>query len=279
MLDFASHEINDWNEAIISFDGAASVAPENRLTSHGEAVRLVTDKIIVPAITGSVKRARLTEHLENTLKQTSATLVCGRAGAGKTTLAADFARNYGRAVAWYTVEAADSDWNVFLNYLIGSLNKHRQNWQEKDLSRFVGAFDTSNVAHITEMVANWLAVAASENPLLIVLDDVHLVFDAPWFQDFFKSLVMSLTPDIELLLLSRCQPPLPLWRMRSKQMLSVIEEELLKFTQDEAIELFANYNLPAPLAASAHRESYGRPGKLGQLAEFFKTEAENRAPV
>lgn len=280
MLDFSSHNLNDWSEAVISFDGSSFATDKSSSTGQSkESLRLVTDKIVVPCVNGNIKRPRLTEHLENTLKQTSATLICGRAGTGKTTLAVDFAEQHGRAVAWYTVEAADNDWTVFLNYLIATFDKHRLTCQKKDLKEFVGGLDQSNVAVVTESVAAWLAVAASEKPLLIVLDDVHLVFDAVWFEEFFRTLVMSLTPDIELLLLSRSQPSLPLWRLRSKQMLSVIEEDLLNFSEAEAIELFALSGLSAELAKAAHAQSFGRPAKLCQLAEIFKNAAEKEGEV
>ncbi|MDQ4121513.1 MAG: AAA family ATPase [Acidobacteriota bacterium] len=281
MLDFASHNVNDWNEAVISFDSSSFATDKSSSfsVSGKEPLRLVTDKIVAPCASGNIKRTRLLEHLENTLKQTSATLVCGRAGTGKTTLAVDFAEINGRSLAWYTVEAADNDWTVFLNYLIAAFDKHRLACQKKDLKEFVGELDESNVALITESIAAWLAVAASEKPLLIVLDDVHLVFDTDWFEEFFRSLVMSLTPDIELLLLSRSQPSLPLWRLRSKQMLSVIEEDLLNFTEAEAIELFALSGLSAELAKASHAQSFGRAAKLCQLAESYKNAAEKEDEV
>jgi LuxR family maltose regulon positive regulatory protein len=277
MLDFSSHDLNEWSEAVVSFDGAPVSTNRGSSASSKKPLRLVTDKIVVPTARGIIKRPRLMEHLENTLKQTSATLVSGRAGTGKTTLAVDFAQNCERSVAWYTVETADNDWKVFLDYLVGSFDKHRLECQKKDLKDFVAELDDTNVAQVTESIAAWLAVAASEKPLLIVLDDVHLVFDAVWFEEFFKSLVMSLTPDIELLLLSRSQPSLPLWRLRSKQMLSVIEEELLNFTEEEAVELFETFGLPAELAKSAHAESFGRAAKLRQFAEALKTAAQKQS--
>lgn len=276
MFDFSSHDLNEWSEAVVSFDGAPVSTGRSSASSSKKPLRLVTDKIVVPNIDGAVKRPRLMEHLENTLKQTSATLVSGRAGTGKTTLAVDFARNCARSVAWYTVETADNDWKVFLNYLVGSFDEHRLECQKKDLKDFVRELDDACVAQATESIAAWLA-AASEKPLLIVLDDVHLVFDAVWFEEFFKSLVMSLTPDIELLLLARSQPSLPLWRLRSKQMLSVIEEELLNFTEHETVELFEISGLSAQLAKSAHAESFGRPAKLRQCAEVLKNARQKQS--
>ena len=41
---------------------------------------------------------------------------------------------------------------------------------------------------------------------LIVLDDVHNVFDAEWFNEFFHTALFSLTPETHLIFLSRSKP-------------------------------------------------------------------------
>ena len=61
-------------------------------------------------------------------------------------------------------------------------------------------------------------------------------------------------------------PPAPLWRMRSKQTLSVIDDDMLGFTRNEAGELFASYNLTREQAAIAFDHSRGRAAALASLA-------------
>ena len=70
---------------------------------------LIQEKIAVPDAFPRVSRMRLLKLLAENVVCCNATIVNGRAGTGKTTLAADFARQAGRAVAWYKVDAADSD--------------------------------------------------------------------------------------------------------------------------------------------------------------------------
>ena len=270
ILDFASHELNDWNEAFLSLDSAPVVLAEKRLPVKEESVRLVNDKLVMPSLAGKVKRFRLLEHLEKSLTQTSAALICGRAGAGKTTFAADFARHSKHAVAWYSVESADGDWKIFLNYLIGSLSEHNFELRGENLSDFVAGLNGATVEQTTEAIVGWLAAAAAGKPLLIVLDDIHQIFDADWFEEFFKSFVMSSSNEVQMLLLTRSQPPVPLWRMRSKQMLSVVDEDLLNFTKEEAVRLFKTYGLSREAAEIAHNDSYGRAAKLRQYAENCK---------
>jgi len=267
MLDYASHEITEWHDAVNIASSAPLLTENHSSRLKTETVRLVAGKLCIPPASAKIERQRLSDHLAKCLEQTAGTLVCGRAGAGKTTLAADFARQTERAVAWYTVEPADSDWNIFLKYLVACLDQHKLNWQQKELTDLIADMKNAGVAQITEAIAAWITVSATEMPMLIVLDDVHSVFDAPWFEEFFQSLVMSLTPDVQLLLLSRSQPSVPLWRMRSKQVLSVIEEDLLAFTLDEAVRFFDSFGLSSQAAAKAHNDSYGRAAKLAQICK------------
>ncbi len=104
-----------------------------------------------------------------------------------------------------------------------------------------------------------------------MLDDIHNVFDADWFAEFFTTLLYSLTPDIHLLMLTRSNPPLPLWRLRSKQVLGVVDEKLLAFNPQETRKLFKKYGLSEEQSLSAHRKSFGRISRLKALAESLQT--------
>lgn len=224
-----------------------------------EPLRLIADKLQIPQTNEQISRPRLKSFLAKSLNNFGAALVTGRAGTGKTALAADFAANSNRQVAWYTIESADSDWRIFANYLLGSLNK-LQNAE-------------NGISANPETVAAQFGEA--EKPLLVVLDDAHCVFDAEWFAGFFQMLLPIRESNVQLIMLSRSLPPLPLWRMRSKQMLGVIDENLLAFTPEETILLFAQYNLSANLARLMHRETFGRAAKLKQFVEMFSVEEAN----
>src|SRR4029079_3684888 len=81
--------------------------------SKGErdGVHILNEKLEIPQCAGLIERPRLIEKLEKSLSQFAATLVSGRAGTGKTSVAAAYARTRKR-VAWFTVESSDSDWRV-----------------------------------------------------------------------------------------------------------------------------------------------------------------------
>lgn len=247
-------------------------------TKTVDSLRLIADKLEIPPSGSCIKRPRLCEQLAKSLEHFNMTLVAGRAGTGKTALVADFARNSGYEVAWYTVEAADADWEFFSNYFLGCFIKLCDEEKAAEMQDLISRNGDLSVSQMTEAMAICLAMAAEKKSLLIVLDDAHCVFDAEWFTEFFQTLLIALPTNVHLLMLSRSLPALPLWRMRSKQMLGVIDETQLSFTAEETTALFDKYGIPTETAADAQQQSYGRIAKINQFVEQF-TESESNFAV
>lgn len=219
-----------------------------------EKIHIFTEKLQIPALTDYIPRPRLNELLCKTLNQIGALLVMGRAGTGKTALATHCAREY-EETCWFRVEAADNDWNIFSTYLSTML-------QTPILKE-----DKKNVAPFVESLFSELGKFQRKKPRLIVFDDIHNVFDAAWFNDFFHTTLFSLTPETHVIFLSRSKPPFPLWRLRSKQVLAVADEKVLAFDRSEAEIFCQKFNLTPRQTARVYKESYGRIGKLKNLAE------------
>ena len=104
-----------------------------------------------------------------------------------------------------------------------------------------------------------------------MLDDIHNIFDAEWFKEFFVALLYGVTPEIHLVLLSRTKPPQPLWRARSKQVLGVIDEKLLTLNADEISELLRANKIAESLIKKAGKKSFGR---ISHLKQFIERTAE-----
>ncbi|MGH9906551.1 MAG: hypothetical protein ACRD8U_13330, partial [Pyrinomonadaceae bacterium] len=66
-----------------------------------------------------------------------------------------------------------------------------------------------------------------------------------------------------------------LWRMRSKQTLSVIEEDTLAFSRQEAIELFEGYGLSSEHATIALDHTQGRAAALTRFATSLNSSEKN----
>jgi ATP/maltotriose-dependent transcriptional regulator MalT len=211
---------------------AADLSPGKKGGSHGSRVTVIEDKLKIPQLGNVTSRKRLLDLLCRSTEQYGATLISGRAGTGKTALAAEYA-DQTKNSSWITIEPADSDWRefsaAFSACLFGSSRARLATIAEEPDDAVISKY-------LTECFSR-LAKHKRPATKLIVLDNVHHLFDARWFADFFRQLIISLNENIRLLMLCRSTPSAPLWRLRSKQMLNVIDENLLDLTDDEAMDI------------------------------------------
>ena len=235
-------------------------------------VQVIPEKIKPPAELPRVSRERLLATLGESLEGCNSTIIHGRAGTGKTLLATDFARRGSRRVAWYKLDAPDSELSVFLRHLRAAIAAARPGFGEKVLERLDGQVSVDEVPLVVEYLVYELLEAGE--PLLVVIDDLHLIYDAEWMVPFFRRWLPLLPAEVHVMLLGRSLPPTPLWRMRSKQTLCVLDETLLAFTLAEARRLFASYGLPVASAEPALTETRGRAALLDARARAAGVAAE-----
>lgn len=245
----------------------------NTITTNAE---LIVEKITVPAELPRLSRPRLLALLEKSLASCTSTIVSGRAGTGKSALALDFALNCDRGVVWYKVDAPEGELEIFFKYLIAGIRKQRPNFGVEALMPAAKSAQLDQIPLLAEAFVYEL-VEGENKPLLIVIEDLHLVFDSEWLVPFFRRLLPLLPSEVHMLITSRTMP-LPLWRMRSKQTLSVIEEEVLAFTRQEAVELFESHGLSSEQANIALDHANGRAAALTGFAATLM-ESKKRVPV
>jgi LuxR family maltose regulon positive regulatory protein len=240
------------------------------LTGQGPStMQLITDKILLPSPITRLSRPRLLDLLRESLETCASTIINGRAGSGKTTLAADFAKTCRRPTAWYKVDAPDGDLHIFFHYLIAAIQEHRPTFGGQNLQPLL-ASDCNEIPVLADAFSYELVESDCE-PLLIVIEDLHLIYDATWLVPFFSRLLPFIPNGVHMVITSRTMPPAPLWRMRSKQSLAVIEEAELAFTRQEAIKLFESHGLSREQATIALDHTHGRPAALNFCAESLST--------
>jgi LuxR family maltose regulon positive regulatory protein len=269
-MTFSLHESIEPNSAFEYMESFGRSRHTTPLASDNKYL-LIAEKLSVPHSANLVERPRLVSLLRKSKGQFPATLISGRAGTGKTTLAAAFTRECAK-VCWYSVQSTDTDWGVFARYFSASLlgpgsddiyrppsGEPSTRVSQNEIARFlIRNFTQTSVFPIGE-------------PALIVLDDVHHIFDTAWFDEFFNLLLYSLPTEAHLLLLCRSKPPGPLMRLRSKQMLNVLDEKVIAFNRSETEILFKKMGLAETFAGLADQECFGRIAKLLEFADDVST--------
>jgi LuxR family maltose regulon positive regulatory protein len=242
---------------------------------------LIQSKIQIPEKVNYVSRPRLLNTLEESFRSCSATLIIGRAGTGKTILAIDFIQKTMLRTAWYKIDAPDANFNIFLRYLVESVAKVRPGFGGKLPAEYLNPPDETSRYKLAEVFIYELThdMAIDNDPLLMVIDDLHLVYDADWVVPFFHRLLPLLPPEVHLLILGRSLPPAPLWRLRSKQRLRVIDEPALAFTLDEAAELTMKCGLCDKQASIAWTKTRGRAAALDHEVRKRRIDANTSSCV
>src|SRR4030042_5597310 len=94
---------------------------------------LATKLYIPPPRAKIVLRPRLIEQLNEGL-DCKLTLISAPAGFGKTTLVSEWIANYGKPVAWLSLDKGDNDHSRFLTYIVAALQTITANIGESVLS-------------------------------------------------------------------------------------------------------------------------------------------------
>ena len=204
--------------------------------SHGGSkpmFDLVWSKLRRPlARPGTIRRAALLEKLD---LDSSGPIVSVQApaGYGKSTLLAQWAANTSsKAIAWVSVDEQDNDPKLLLTYVAKAL----------DAIEPVGGrvFDalaspTSSV-HGSAVPRLGSALASMSTPVLLVLDDVHLLRDAEC-RAAVSALADHVPKGSRLVLAGRDEPPVRVARLRAEGRILQIGPAELSLSREEAAGL------------------------------------------
>ncbi|HSO52927.1 MAG TPA: LuxR family transcriptional regulator, partial [Actinomycetes bacterium] len=156
------------------------------------------------------------------------------AGYGKTALAVEWAKRDPRPFVWLSIDQHDNDPTVLLTYLAVGLDR-----AEPIDPAVLGAL-ASRGTSISQRVMPSLGAALSSKalPVVVVLDDVHLLQDQEGL-DALAVLVDHLPPGSQLVVTSRGEPPLPVARWRAEGRLAELGPGELAMSPVEAGSLLA----------------------------------------
>jgi LuxR family transcriptional regulator, maltose regulon positive regulatory protein len=221
-----------------------------------------------PTRPGLVSRIQLLDCLEASAT-TPVVAIGAPAGYGKTMLAAEWAKRDRRPFVWLSIDRHDNDPTVLLTYLAVGLDR------VEPIDPAVLAVLASRGASIRQTILPRLgaALASKALPVVVVLDDVHLLHDQQGL-DAVAVLVDHLPPGSQLMVISRGEPPLPVARWRAEGRLAELGSEELAMSPAEAGSLLAaaRVELPEGEVAELTRRTEGWPVALYLAALSIKAQ-------
>jgi LuxR family maltose regulon positive regulatory protein len=230
----------------------------------------ILESKLTPAPTrpGLVPRVRLLDRLE-AMAGTPVVAICAPAGYGKTVLAVEWARRDPRPFVWLSIDRHDNDPAVLLTYLAVGLDR------VEPIDPTVLDVLASRRTSIGRTVLPRLgaALASKALPVVVVLDDVHLLHDQEGLEAV-AVLVDHLPPGSQLAVTSRGEPPLPVARWRAEGRLAELGPADLAMSPAEAGSLLAaaRAELPDGEVEELVRRTEGWPVALYLAALAIKAQ-------
>jgi len=184
-----------------------------------------------------VLRPRLAQQFSASLERLL-TLVCAPAGYGKTTLIAEWLSSdagEGFRAAWFSLDDDDNDPSRFLSYLVSAFAQISDVNLNELLSLMRSPQPPPPKILLTALLSQ---IEAVPDPIILVLDDYHVITAAP-IHEAMTFLLDHLPARIHLVITSREDPSFPLARLRGRGLLAEIRADELRFTPDEAGQFLA----------------------------------------
>jgi len=201
-------------------------------------------KIIRPALPGWVVGRPRIEKLITQGARGPLTVLTGPPGAGKTMALASWALGVagpGR-VAWITLDRYDNRPKIFWSYVVAALRR-----SGIAVPRVVPGSARDAVDH--DFLLRLASVlAAQDGPVVLVLDDFHLVTE-PAILDGVGYVLRYARPALHLVISSRMDPLLPLHRYRLAGELTEIRASDLAFSVPESTLLLSHHDISMSPAA------------------------------
>jgi len=192
-------------------------------------VEILRTKLFIPQRRANlVPRLRLVERL-NTGLDKKLTMIAAPAGFGKTTLLSEWIPKCPRFVTWLSLDEGDNDPAQFWAYFIASLQGLHPDLGSSAFALIQSPQAPPIKSILTELINDLIAFS---NPFASVLDDYHFIDSQP-IHEALIFLIDHLPANMNLVITTREDPPLPLARLRARDQLTEIRAQGLRFTQEE----------------------------------------------
>ena len=238
--------------------GPPAVAPRRRI--FGAPVEA---KLHAPAARREwVQRPELVGYLARVTARL--VLVDAPAGFGKTTLVAQWRLSpaESRAFAWVSLDSGDNDPGRLWWHVVSALGRACPEFDAGPILAALQVQAPDFAGTFLPLLVNELA--ALPEPVVLVLDDCHMIRPGSCY-DQIAFLLLHLPSAVQLVLITRVDPPLPLARLRGAGDMVEIRAAELHFGSGQAAELVARtagVELSGPDLANLVDRTEGWPAGL-----------------
>jgi LuxR family transcriptional regulator, maltose regulon positive regulatory protein len=252
----------------MSTEGARQEAARFTRPALPAADPILATKVTVPDIPAwAVPRPRITRLVSQGARWYPLTVLTGPAGTGKTMALALWAAAEPRPVAWVGLDRYDNRPGVFWSYVVAALRRSGLATPEA-----LPAVPRGRAADYTFLLRLASALAGQDQPVLLVLDDFHVLAE-PKVLKGLDFVLRNSGAGLRLLISSRMDPLLRLHRYRLDGQLAEIRASDLAFDTGEAGLLLAQHRsrLPAATTASLTQRTEGWAAGLRLAAMSLET--------
>ena len=201
------------------------------MPDKSSSINIIQTKLFRPTVVSDfVSRPRLTRLLEKGV-DARLTLVCAPAGYGKSLLVSSWLDSSARLHCWLSLDGEMNDLSFFLQHLLFAIRKLFSEACQNTLALANASEPPSAKVLSAEFVNELLEI---KGPFVFVLDDYGFIHD-PDIHELLNQ-VINFSPDnIQLVVISRRDPPFPLYSLRAHADLVEIRQADLQFTIPETI--------------------------------------------
>jgi LuxR family transcriptional regulator, maltose regulon positive regulatory protein len=201
-------------------------------------------------------------------------LVTGSAGSGKTSIVCQWLEKSGLDTAWYSLDEADNDPDLFFRYFLTSLGK-----VDGHINNVMDPWLQGQKRIVAQEMFPYLSteMASLNKDIYVVLDDFHLITSSE-IHGFLSNLINQVLPVLHLIVISRRAMPFSVSRLKVRNQMMEITAQDMKLTYKET-ERFFREIMPVKLSSGQVQElTRHMEGWVGGL-QLFSLSLQGRKTV
>lgn len=221
-----------------------------------------------PRLYAVVKRERLFLALDEA-RAHPIVYIAGPPGAGKSTLVASYVETRRTPGLWFQADAGDSDPATFFHYVTEAAETLRPRGRKPTtLPRWNPGYASELGAFTRRFLREFFALFPPGS--VFVVDNFHEAAGSPDWRKAFVDALDEIPAGVNVIFLSRVDPPPEMGRLVATQALVQLGWESLRFTADEAASVVGRVGETPAIVDAIHRASDGWAAGLVLMRESMK---------